>query len=760
MNNGGDWMALTPQEFAKRFNVLVEAHDKTNGTHLLSDPSPLTLEPPPGYFDDDEIITKHQVKQQSRAEKDDPLPPHDMEAEAAVLSVAMFESRKLDRLAWLRPEHFYAEAHRRIYEAALDIGHPSDIVRVATRLRETGRLAQVGGMGYLIQVLNAAPVASNIEFYAQAVFESWRKRQLAALGLRLQSFAYQGNDLRPILAEIDLLREPLRRDRPNSHNIFGSWLEQGRLVHEPIELGLIDQLTGGGPVYGSRWYVLGAPDACKTAFIVQTADVLARRGLAVGVFAVDEESSDMQARLVQRAGFERFEAERRDPETVARMSETIHKAHAIPILYFNDDDTIESAAAELAEFAAKHKVKAALLIDSVQTVSCNALYDQRDEPTEYVKVTRNVRAIRSVATRHNLIVISTSEMNRESYKAVKNGDGGKSNGKGKHHMASGKQSGAIEYSARVMLSWESALDANGEPVPSTYRVAIEKNKHGPSGDCFYVELNRQRMMLSHVPGPDLQAGEVDAVQTRERQRLAREAEKETAERVRLAKEAALKAEKENGKEAEKRRRDAQLDARLLSVLGQQGEEWTSTMRLRAHLGGLGSVTIDASAVRLIGSGAVETKSGPRNSTLYRVKKGSQHLNGIGVNDRNHSNRNLDSSPPPYPPLDPDGAPGGARPARDLEKEKNSGGSGESGGSGGSTTKTYTQQEAHAVWLQQGVDLVAQTVDGAPMNLGELVAELASAGVTHKDVEAFAAEGLRCGRIVEVDGRLTVAKGGG
>ena len=143
-----------------------------------------------------------------------------------------------------------------------------------------------------------------------------------------------------------------------------------------------------------------------------------------------------------------------------------------------------------------------------------------------------------------------------------------------------------------------------------------------------------------------------------------------------------------------------------------------------------------------------------------MKKGSQHLNGMGVNDRNHSNRNLDSSPPPDPPPAPDGAPGGARPARDLEKEKNSGGAGESGGSGGSTTKTYTKEELKAFHLDGGVDLVAQTVDGAPMNRDELVAELASAGVGRRDVEAFIAEALRRDRIVEVDGRLTVAKGGG
>lgn len=734
MVNGDSWRAITPQEFARRFNTLVAEN-----------------RPPPGFFDDDEVL----IQQQIRIEQTDPLPPFDMDAEAAVLSVAMFELYRLDKLTWLRPEHFYSDAHRRIFEAALEVGHPIDVVRVATRLRENDRLAQVGGMAYLTEILNAAPAAANVEFYAQAVFDTWRKRQLAALGLKLQAYTYQGKDVRGVLDEIDTLREPKRQERLNSHNIFGNWLEQGRLIHEPIELGLVDSLTAGGPVYGSRWYVLGAPDACKTAFIVQTADVLARKGIAVGIFAVDEEGSDMQTRLVQRAGFERFEAERRDPDVVHRMSETIRQAHPIPILYFNDDDTIESAAAELAEFARKSGVKAALLIDSVQTVTCNALYNQREEPSEYVKVTRNVRAIRSAATRYNLIVISTSEMNRESYKAIKTdgGNGKSKNGKAKHHMASGKQSGAIEYSARVMLSWEPAIDAESEIVANTYRVAIEKNKHGPSGDCFYVELNRQRMTLSHVPGPDLQAADADASQARERQRLAREAEKEAAERARVAKEAALKLERESGKEADKRKREAQLDAELLALLSRKGQEWTSTTQLRAHLHGLGSVTIHASAIRLMEADRIESRAGPQRATLYRVKIGSQQLNGKGVNESSHRVSPQTGSPPPYPPLAPEESPGDS-PSRLTKKRRPSAGdSGDSGDLGDSTTKTYTQQQANAVWLDEGVTLVVQTVDGAPMNMDELSAELSGAGVCRKDVEVFVGEALERERVVEQDGRL-------
>ncbi len=79
------------------------------------------------------------------------VPPHDLDAEAAVLSAVMVDPGAFDKVnEFLRPDQFYSEAHRRIYEAAVDLsatGKPVDVVQVATWLRDHERLAQVGGCG-------------------------------------------------------------------------------------------------------------------------------------------------------------------------------------------------------------------------------------------------------------------------------------------------------------------------------------------------------------------------------------------------------------------------------------------------------------------------------------------------------------------------------------------------------------------------------------------------------------------------------------
>jgi replicative DNA helicase len=73
------------------------------------------------------------------------VPPHDLDAEAAVLSAVMVDPQAFDKVyERLRPEHFYSEAHRRIFEACANLhadGKPIDVVQVGSWLRTRERLA-------------------------------------------------------------------------------------------------------------------------------------------------------------------------------------------------------------------------------------------------------------------------------------------------------------------------------------------------------------------------------------------------------------------------------------------------------------------------------------------------------------------------------------------------------------------------------------------------------------------------------------------
>jgi replicative DNA helicase len=111
------------------------------------------------------------------------LPPHDLEAEAAVLAAIFADGTKaLDKVTDnLKPEHFYSDANGRIFEAMVRLsakGSPVDLLTVTSELRATERLASIGGVSYLKQIDNETPYRVHVEAYAKLVIDRARMRAL------------------------------------------------------------------------------------------------------------------------------------------------------------------------------------------------------------------------------------------------------------------------------------------------------------------------------------------------------------------------------------------------------------------------------------------------------------------------------------------------------------------------------------------------------------------------------------------------------
>jgi len=280
-------------------------------------------------------------------------------------------------------------------------------------------------------------------------------------------------------------------------DVLDSWASEGPLIHEATGIARLDELTGGGPVYGSRWYLAGAPDAGKTALLLQLAHALAHRGVTVGLLAVDEEPSDIVTRLAQRLGYERIDCEVRDPSTLDVIRSELA---ALPLRIYNDDWTIEAAAADLASYARERAAadppshpngpRAMLGVDSLQTVACATeratLLSGARELSEVGAVTARVRAIRAVSSAHRMFVLATSELGRSSYRSS---DPSQQTAT----MAGAKWSGAVEYSARVLLGLRSVPDQ-----PDMVDLEVAKNKHGPRDEHVFLRIDRRSQTLVPV----------------------------------------------------------------------------------------------------------------------------------------------------------------------------------------------------------------------------------------------------------------------
>lgn len=269
--------------------------------------------------------------------------------------------------------------------------------------------------------------------------------------------------------------------------VIDAWEHEGPLVHLPTGIPSLDAATGGGLVLGSRVYLVGAPDAGKTALAVQLLDHYLGQGVTVGILAVDEEPSDVVTRLLQRRGLSRAECEHRSPTTLARARELLDGA---PLRVYGAGVSIEAAAVDLhrvarAQSPGDPRPPCVLVLDSIQTA-----HAEQEDPDASLNrlVTGRVAAVRAAASRYRMLVLATSEMNRAAYKS-------REAEKNASDMAAAKESGAIEFSARVMLVLRSVPD-----VPNVVECRIVKNKHGlatrPGDDGVFLRFDRDAQLLA------------------------------------------------------------------------------------------------------------------------------------------------------------------------------------------------------------------------------------------------------------------------
>ena len=124
-------------------------------------------------------------------------PPHNFEAEQALLGALMLNNKAYDRVSeFLRPEHFAEPGHGRIYAACVKLierGQMANPVTLKTYLEQDRALAEIGGPEYLAQLAGSVSTIINAGDYAKLIFDLHLRRELIDLGTGVVNTAYEGD---------------------------------------------------------------------------------------------------------------------------------------------------------------------------------------------------------------------------------------------------------------------------------------------------------------------------------------------------------------------------------------------------------------------------------------------------------------------------------------------------------------------------------------------------------------------------------------
>lgn len=435
------------------------------------------------------------------------IPPHDLEAEGAVLSAVLLgDATALDVAASvLDPEHFYSEAHRRVFEAACalrDESKPFDVVQVGSWLRKRSRLEQVGGASYLTDLLNSAPALTpdSVAAYANTVRDHWALRRLILTCQQTAARGYLGvADTRAFLEEhqrnvfdlgtnrADVPYQRLASVVTKVHDTFKDrYANRGSVFGVPTGLRAMDRLLGG--YQDGRLYCVAArPGMGKSSYVMNPVRACAEQGNAALMFCLEMPREEVGERFVcaeAHVSLQDAQSASFSPAAWSKVGDACARlaTYAVAI----DDSsaiTIQEIRSKVRRFAAEvaredrvdafgnisgKRALRLVVVDYVQLMQGRGNANTRDE-----MVSEITRALKGIAKEFRLPVIALSQLNR---KVEERAD--------KRPMLSDlRESGAIEQDSDVVLFLfrDDYYTKKASQKPNVCEVIVAKNRGGPLG---------------------------------------------------------------------------------------------------------------------------------------------------------------------------------------------------------------------------------------------------------------------------------------
>jgi len=128
----------------------------------------------------------------------DKLPPQSIEAEKSLLGSLMIDKNAIVKVVdFLQPKDFYQGIHQQIYQTMAELferREPIDLLSLSNRLKEKGRLEEIGGNSYLTELINSVPNALHIFNYAKIVQRKRILRDLISASYEIGLMGYNETD--------------------------------------------------------------------------------------------------------------------------------------------------------------------------------------------------------------------------------------------------------------------------------------------------------------------------------------------------------------------------------------------------------------------------------------------------------------------------------------------------------------------------------------------------------------------------------------
>ena len=422
--------------------------------------------------------------------------PNTILAERVVLGNILTNSDSLEiTIRYLTIKSFYFKIHQQIYNAAIRLQQNSitvDVTTVASSLDDEGVLEEIGGIDFLIQLIQHSSDSIHLIDYINLIQDKYIRRCLIKLGYQTINSAYITNiSLENILLELDNNYFEFTESRKsnniiNTSQLFSNiFLELKERSYKKAISGLasgfydLDSITQGFQ-NSDLIIVAGRPSMGKTALCLNIAiNIIKQSRLPILFFSLEMSKEQLTYRLlaneieISNTRLRSGNLTKRDWEN---LISTIKNFSLLP--FFIDDTTdltINVIRMKIKRILFEHKEIGMIIIDYLQLLQI--IKTKSDNRVQ--ELSQITRMLKNLAREFKIPIIVLSQLSRNV-----------ENRTNKQPILSDlRESGSIEQDADLVLMMYNENYYNLDSDKNSLQkidIIIAKHRNGPVGK---VSLN-------------------------------------------------------------------------------------------------------------------------------------------------------------------------------------------------------------------------------------------------------------------------------
>ena len=414
--------------------------------------------------------------------------PQSLEAEQAVLGSMLIDSRCIaEVIGILRPEDFYLQQNREIYETIYSMFNFSEVVDPVTvldKMKERGVFTEQS-TGYVMQLMEITPTAANVRSYAQIVRDKSLLRAISEAASDINETVYQNaGSAAEILENAEKRIFALRKDSAGDSlehigtvllKVFDRLTElaESGSAFPGLSTGLMDLDRKINGLNKSHLILIAArPGMGKTSLALNVALNAAKKsGKTIAFFSLEMSREQLGMRLMSNESFvdnQKLVTGRLSEDEWAKIGLA---SSALSQTDIRVDDNPTITVAEINAKCRRLDNLALVVVDYLQLMTSSGERSSSNENRQQI-VSDISRALKIMAKELNVPVICLSQLSRANESR-----------QDKRPMLSDlRESGAIEQDADiVMFLYRDDYYPEDSPEKNVAECIVAKNRHGETG---------------------------------------------------------------------------------------------------------------------------------------------------------------------------------------------------------------------------------------------------------------------------------------